>query len=79
VATKLPHYVLPTYPAVFILCGAAGRWIQHRKLPHVHTHYASTLAWLIAMVFDLPLSMTIHGSGEFDEKVPRTPAFASSR
>jgi colanic acid/amylovoran biosynthesis glycosyltransferase len=46
---------------------AAGRWIRSRNLSHVHTHYASTLTWLIVMVFDLPVSVTIHGSGEFDD------------
>jgi glycosyltransferase involved in cell wall biosynthesis len=46
---------------------AAGWWIQDQQLSHVHTHYASTLAWLMARVFGLPVSMTIHGSGEFDD------------
>ncbi len=46
---------------------AAGWWITHRKMAHVHTHYASTVAWMMASVFRIPISMTIHGSGEFDD------------
>lgn len=46
---------------------AAGRRIALRKLSHVHTHYASTVAWMMSSVFNIPISMTIHGSGEFDD------------
>jgi len=45
----------------------AGRWITDRGIWHVHTHYASTVAWIMARVFPLEVSMSIHGSGEFDE------------
>lgn len=46
---------------------AAGWLVRRRKLKHLHTHYASTLAWMMARVFGIPVSMTIHGSGEFDD------------
>jgi colanic acid/amylovoran biosynthesis glycosyltransferase len=46
---------------------AIGRWIKLRDLVHVHTHYASTVAWMMSSVFGIPISMTIHGSGEFDD------------
>ena len=48
---------------------ASGRWIELQKLPHVHTHYASTVAWIMASVFRIPVSMTIHGSGEFEDPI----------
>ena len=51
----------------FIEAVVAGWWITRRKLSHVHTHYASTVAWMMSRVFKIPISMTIHGSGEFDD------------
>jgi glycosyltransferase involved in cell wall biosynthesis len=47
----------------------AGRHIERRGLTHVHTHYASTVAWILAAIFPIELSITIHGSGEFDDPV----------
>jgi colanic acid/amylovoran biosynthesis glycosyltransferase len=45
----------------------AGRRIEHLSIRHVHTHYASTVAWLMGCIFPLDVSMSIHGSGEFDD------------
>lgn len=45
----------------------AGWWISGRGISQVHSHYASTVAWIMASVFPLDVSMTIHGSGEFNE------------
>ena len=45
----------------------AGRRIEKRGIAHVHTHYASTVAWLLEAVFPIGVSMSIHGSGEFDD------------
>jgi colanic acid/amylovoran biosynthesis glycosyltransferase len=45
----------------------AGRWIERRGIGHVHTHYASNVAWLMACIFPVGVSMSIHGSGEFDD------------
>jgi colanic acid/amylovoran biosynthesis glycosyltransferase len=45
----------------------AGRRIESRGIGHVHTHYASTVAWLMGCVFPIGISMSIHGSGEFDD------------
>ena len=47
----------------------AGRYIQRRGLRHLHTHYASTVALLMARVFPLSFSATIHGSAEFEDVV----------
>jgi glycosyltransferase involved in cell wall biosynthesis len=51
----------------FIEAVVAGSWITERGISHVHTHYASTVAWIMARVFPLEISMSIHGSGEFDD------------
>lgn len=45
----------------------AGRRIEKLGIRHVHTHYASTVAWLMACIFPIRVSMSIHGSGEFDD------------
>jgi colanic acid/amylovoran biosynthesis glycosyltransferase len=45
----------------------AGWRIERLGIRHVHTHYASTVAWLMSCIFPLDVSMSIHGSGEFDD------------
>ena len=47
----------------------AGSWIWTRGLPHVHSHFSSTLELIVARVFPITFSATIHGSGEFDDVV----------
>jgi len=44
-----------------------GRWMQSRGLTHIHIHYSSTVGLLIAKTFPVTISITIHGSGEFEE------------
>ena len=51
----------------FVEAVVAGWWITEHGISHVHTHYASTVAWIMARVFPLEISMSIHGSGEFDD------------
>ena len=45
----------------------AGRRIERRGIRHVHTHYATNIAWMMSRVFPVEVSMSIHGSGEFDD------------
>lgn len=45
----------------------AGRWIMANRITHVHTHFASNVAWLIQATFPISMSMTIHGPSEFDD------------
>jgi colanic acid/amylovoran biosynthesis glycosyltransferase len=45
----------------------AGWRVERLGIGHVHTHYASTVAWLMSCVFSLDVSISIHGSGEFDD------------
>jgi colanic acid/amylovoran biosynthesis glycosyltransferase len=45
-----------------------GRWMQRRQLAHVHVHLGSqpaTVGLLAKQVFDIGLSITVHGADEF--------------
>jgi colanic acid/amylovoran biosynthesis glycosyltransferase len=45
-----------------------GRWMQQRRLLHVHVHLGSqpaTVGLLVKQVFDIGLSITVHGADEF--------------
>jgi glycosyltransferase involved in cell wall biosynthesis len=44
-----------------------GYWMMHHRLLHVHTHYASTVALIIARTFPVTLSVTFHGPAEFQD------------
>jgi glycosyltransferase involved in cell wall biosynthesis len=44
----------------------AGRYFSQSGVSHFHTHYASTVGLLLTEVFPIQMSMTIHGSGEFE-------------
>jgi glycosyltransferase involved in cell wall biosynthesis len=46
---------------------AAGHWIMARNLSHLHTHFSSTVGVLLVRIFPLTMSITIHGSGEFND------------
>ena len=43
--------------------------MMSRGVTHVHSHYGTTVALLVAKVFPLTFSATIHGSGEFIDPV----------
>jgi colanic acid/amylovoran biosynthesis glycosyltransferase len=47
----------------------AGRYFERLALTHVHTHFSSTVALLLARVFPISFSATIHGSAEFEDPV----------
>jgi colanic acid/amylovoran biosynthesis glycosyltransferase len=44
---------------------AIGYWMGRQGLIHLHTHYASTVGFLVARIFPVTLSITFHGSAEF--------------
>ncbi len=56
---------LPSYLFYFAEAAAIGRRMRAMGLTHLHTHFASTVALLIAKIFPFTYSMTIHGSDEF--------------
>lgn len=53
--------------AYFIEAILAGYRVQRAGITHLHSVYSTTLALIIARVFGIPISMTIHGSGEFED------------
>lgn len=45
---------------------AAGQFFVGNGIRRVHSHYTSTVAWMLSVMFpELEVSMSIHGSGEF--------------
>jgi glycosyltransferase involved in cell wall biosynthesis len=44
---------------------ALGYWMRLHELSHVHSHFASTVAVLVARIFPVTLSITVHGPAEF--------------
>ena len=55
--------------AYFLEAVYVGYRLQKIGLKHVHTHFSTSVAFVLAQVFDIHLSMTIHGSAEFDDPV----------
>lgn len=55
--------------AYFAEAVVAGWRMQNRGLTHLHTHFSSTVALLLARVFPITVSVTIHGPAEFDDPV----------
>ena len=47
----------------------AGAYFTRRRIPHVHTHFSSTVALIMCRVFPLRYSITVHGSGEFNDVI----------
>jgi glycosyltransferase involved in cell wall biosynthesis len=45
----------------------AGSWMSRLGLTHVHSHFASTPELLLARVFPITFSATIHGPDEFND------------
>jgi colanic acid/amylovoran biosynthesis glycosyltransferase len=46
---------------------AVGYWMRRHGLTHVHTHYASTVGFLVKRIFPVTLSITFHGPAEFED------------
>jgi glycosyltransferase involved in cell wall biosynthesis len=51
--------------AYFLEAITAGRQLQKAGIRHVHSVYSTTVALILSRVFDVNLSMTLHGSAEF--------------
>jgi colanic acid/amylovoran biosynthesis glycosyltransferase len=43
----------------------AGQWMRNRGLNHAHVHYSSTVGLMMAKTFPITISITLHGSAEF--------------
>jgi glycosyltransferase involved in cell wall biosynthesis len=45
----------------------AGHWMRRSRLSHVHTHYSSGVALIVARTFPVTMSATFHGPAEFED------------
>jgi glycosyltransferase involved in cell wall biosynthesis len=43
-----------------------GQWMKRNRLSHVHTHFASGVALIVARTFPVTMSATFHGPAEFE-------------
>jgi glycosyltransferase involved in cell wall biosynthesis len=60
---------LPLNLAYFVQAAVVGHWMRRNQLTHLHTHYSSTVALLVHKTFGFEISITLHGSGEFNDPV----------
>lgn len=81
-ATRHPVRLAMAY---FTEAVVAGHWLRKAGFTHVHSVYSTTIGLILARVFGMTLSMTIHGPDEFVnpqafgmEKKIRTALFASA-
>jgi glycosyltransferase involved in cell wall biosynthesis len=56
-----------SHTAYFAEAVVAGDYLVRAGAGHFHTHFSSTPALIAARLFRLHFSVTIHGSGEFDD------------
>jgi colanic acid/amylovoran biosynthesis glycosyltransferase len=47
----------------------AGRAARQGGCSHIHSHFSSTVALIASRIFNLDMSITIHGPGEFRDRV----------
>jgi len=69
-ALRLARWRLRTgalHLAYFAEAVVVGRYMLRRGLGHLHTHFSSTVALLLARVFPVSFSATIHGPDEFSD------------
>lgn len=58
-----------SYTCYFFEAVVAGDYFNARGITEVHTHFASTVLLILARVFPIRYSLTVHGSGEFVDVV----------
>ncbi len=55
--------------AYFLEAVCVGHRLRRDGIDFVHTHFATTVAFILSHIFDVGVSMTIHGPVEFDDPV----------
>ncbi|HVF50400.1 MAG TPA: glycosyltransferase family 4 protein [Pyrinomonadaceae bacterium] len=61
---------IPTSVLYFVEAVALGRWMEERRLTHVHSHFTSSVCLLATRIFPfLTMSWTLHGPEEFNDAV----------
>lgn len=71
-ACRLSRWDLPRAArllAYFTEAVVAGAFLMKQNVRHAHTHFSSTVALLMAEIFPIRFSMTIHGPDEFNDVV----------
>jgi colanic acid/amylovoran biosynthesis glycosyltransferase len=61
---------VPKHLGYFLEAVMIGRWMRRHGLKHLHVHFATpaaTVALIATHVFDIDMSMTVHGPDEFDD------------
>lgn len=66
-ATRGAPVAVFLYFAYFVEAVIAGHLFLRAGVRHFHTHFASTVGWIITRMFPLTMSATLHGSAEFIE------------
>jgi colanic acid/amylovoran biosynthesis glycosyltransferase len=61
--------LLVTHTFYFLEAVVAGEYFARHGVAFVHTHFSSTVLLILGRVFPIDYSMTVHGSGEFDDVV----------
>lgn len=61
--------LLPAYIAYFLEAVVAGDYFDRAGVEFVHTHFSSTVLLILARIFPVRYSMTLHGSAEFADVV----------
>ncbi len=61
--------LLALYTTSFLEAVIAGRYFERRQIKDIHTHFSSTVLLILARIFRVRYSLTLHGSGEFVDVV----------
>jgi len=61
--------LLLAYSAYFAEAVVAGDYFERNGVLSVHTHFSSTVALIMARVYPIKYSLTVHGPGEFADGV----------
>ena len=63
-----PKLVL-IYTVYFLEAVVAGEYFERQQVRHIHTHFSSTVLLILARIFPVRYSLTLHGPGEFADVV----------
>jgi colanic acid/amylovoran biosynthesis glycosyltransferase len=61
--------LLVMYSVYFLEAVVAGDYFERQRVTDIHTHFSSTVLLILARIFRVRYSLTLHGSGEFVDVV----------
>jgi colanic acid/amylovoran biosynthesis glycosyltransferase len=61
--------LLVTYSGYFIQAVVAGDYLERQGVTFIHTHFSSTVLLILARIFPVRYSLTLHGPAEFADVV----------